>query len=139
MNGLVTLIVGVPDAVCMVRVLNPSSSHPNEFVGLPNVRLPMVRPVSRVTVVSWVRFGVANVAVLPTPSATTPPVQLAASLQLPPLTLDQLPSAAVAAAGKRPAATRAAAISRRLPPPARDEGRLPKELALMMVDNSYRS
>ena len=52
------------------------------FVGLSNVKFPIVRSLSNV--IDWlaVRPAVANVAVLFAPSATMPPVQLVESLQL---------------------------------------------------------
>ena len=83
--GSFRAIVGVPVEVTSVRVGALGSGamvKGKVFVGLSNTRLPIIRFESSVTVNGPVRPAVLKLAVLPMPSATIPPAQLAVVLQL---------------------------------------------------------
>src|SRR5262249_13795387 len=81
MFALLTAIVGSP-LLLRLRVLLPMIDQPKVFVGLSNTRPPMVRLVSSVTLTGPVRPATATAAVLLAPSATMPPDQFVAVLQL---------------------------------------------------------
>ena len=81
MPAVSTAIDGVV-VLLSVSVLAPPIVQPKALVGLSKTRLPIVRFVSRVTVIGPVRLAVVKFAVLFAPSATVPPCQLAAVLQL---------------------------------------------------------
>jgi hypothetical protein len=73
--------IDAPPALLSVRVFVPWIVQPKVFVGLSNTNEPMVRAVSRLIMTPELRLGVANVAVLLAPLATTPPFQFPGSLQ----------------------------------------------------------
>src|SRR6266478_1479393 len=81
--ALLTETVGPPAAlVLIVSALPPLTLQLKLFVGLSNTSEPIVRALSRLTVMSPVKPAVAKVAVLLAPSAVMPDCQLPASLQL---------------------------------------------------------
>ena len=106
-----TVMVGVvPARISLFVAVPPLSRIQRETVELsvsPKTKLPIVRGVSKVTVVSAVVSKVLKFAVEPDPSAITPgvPAQLPVALQLPPEVLVQVPSAACATRQKISAAT----------------------------------
>src|SRR5689334_18758290 len=62
---VLTAIVGPPALLLLrVRMDAPPIVHEKVFVGLSNTSAPIVRFVSRLTVIGPVRFGVVKLAVL---------------------------------------------------------------------------